>query len=366
MGGRRAGFTMLELVIVIAIMAVLSTVGFVSLSGFRGKQNLKKTTDELVAVIVGTQKRSISQDAGNRWNIRFSNTTSSGSQYIVFSGTTYATSAIDRTYGLNRGIVFSEPYSSSTFDAFFAPFTGTLPSKKIISMVTGRQDGFVGDILLNTVGRVEGRIESGLVGYWHFDENTSTTVYDASGFGNNGVLVNTPTWQTGTNCISGSCLNFVNTSSQYVNVTNIPNLPSFTMSAWVNGSAAGYEAIARVIDGSSYGFEIDTAPAGTLRARFDTSSLTNQVVSNTQNVKDGAWHHVALTYDASSKAGIVYADGIASSPLTITGTLPTTFSETRIAYLGWGNYWNGKIDEVRIYNRALSATEILNMYNDLK
>ncbi|MEK7089654.1 MAG: prepilin-type N-terminal cleavage/methylation domain-containing protein, partial [Patescibacteria group bacterium] len=237
----RGGFTMLELVIVIAIMAVLSTVGFVSLSGFRGKQNLKKTTDELVAAIVGTQKRSISQDAGSRWNVRFSNTTSSGSQYIVFSGTSYATSAIDKIYGLNRNIQFSEPYSGSTSNAFFAPFTGTLPSKKIISMVTGRQDGFVGDIIMNTAGLVTGRNESGLVGYWHLDENTSTTAYDASGMGNTGALVGTSTWQTGMSCVSGSCLSF-NGSGQYIDsgANSILGTKPFTLTVWIiTNSVAG-------------------------------------------------------------------------------------------------------------------------------
>lgn len=370
----RTGFTIIELVVVIAIMAVLSTVGIASLIGYRGKQNLKKTTDEVVAAIVGTQKRSISQDAGKRWNVRFSNTTSSGSQYIVFSGTSYATSAIDKIYGLNRNIIFSEPYTSSTFDAFFAPFAGTLPSKKIISLVTGKQDGFVGDIIMNTAGRVEGRAESGLVGYWHFDENTSTTAYDASGMGNNGTLANAPAWQTGTSCKSGSCLNF-NGASVYVIAghgasLNLVNAAS--ISFWFNPASATAGYATHPIQKWT-----GTGDADYVMYFFGgTSGQTNQIVfyANAGGVWSSVssaytvpafnnWYHVVWTY-TNSGGGRLYVNGLQIGGAQGGGVLATNVGDLFIGTDAADA--PASIDEVKIYNRALSATEILNMYNDLK
>lgn len=384
-GSRRAGFTLLELVIVVAIMSILAAVGFVSLSGFRGKQNLKKTTDEVVAAIIGTQKRSISQDAGKRWNMRFSNTTSSGSQFVVFSGLSYATSAVDRAYGLGRNMQFSEPSTGNLFDATFAPITGALPSKKTISIVTGKSDGLVGDIVLNTAGRVTERIENGLVGYWHFDEGVSTSTYDASGMGNNGTLYSSsticanpptstcPTWQTGASCKSGSCLSF-NGTTDYINIPNSASIDptaSWTLSAWVYRNSIGsqhsiLEKYDWVSGKGNYGMRID---ATNKLVGFTVSGFLSDSVTGTTNLNAGTWYFVVSTFDSSINTLKVYVNGVLENtnsnatikPPSSSASLKIGSRGSDIATLFYGN-----IDEARIYNRALSATEILNMYNDLK
>lgn len=76
----------------------------------------------------------------------------------------------------------------------------------------------------------------------------------------------------------------------------------------------------------------------------------------------GGWHHVAITYaGGTSGAFLFYVDGLLESSGTRTMNLGSTYGY--IGYLGSvGYYWNGSISDVRIFNRALSASEILNIY----
>ncbi|MEI6479218.1 MAG: LamG-like jellyroll fold domain-containing protein [bacterium] len=370
---KRDAFTLIELLIVVAITAILSTASFLSLSNFRGMQNLRKTVDEVNAVVVGTQKRSMTQDKGNRWNVRFSNSTSTGSQMMVFSSSSYSAGVVDRTYTLNRSILFSEPSIGNIFDASFSPITGVPQSKKIISMWTGRKDGFVGDIIMNTAGLVTKRTDSGFVGYWHFDENASTTAYDASGIGNNGTIVSGPIWQTGTSCITGSCLSF-NGSSGGVNIPSnevfnfgtgdfslsgwfyIPSLPG-TWKSIINRGSAG---------SAGYGMELNSGSQ--ITCSIQAAGGTNQHVGGSIPTIN-AWHHAVCVFGRNSMV-YVYLDGVLSTSAAYgagnNGSVSTSNPTTIGMHISGTWNFNGIIDEVKIYNRALSATEILNQYNDLK
>ena len=364
------GFTMIELLIVIAIMAILSTTGFLFLGNFSANNNLKKVLSEVEAVATATQKRSITQDTGKRWNIRFINSASSGNQFIVFSGLSYATSAIDRTYALAHNVQFSEPSVGNSFDALFAPITGALPSRKIISMVTGRGDGFVGDLIFNTSGLVTKRSESGLAGYWHFDEGVGTTAFDAAGMGNNGSIVNSPIWQSGSSCRSGGCLSF-DGINDYVNASSSSfkfGTGNFSVSMWVYPTSFVSEVglydslILGGVGGRTDAFVlVQNASTGNIRLFSQnayTSATSNSLFLNT-------WNHIAIV-----RSGVTVTFYINGAPDPTTVTLPTNITSGG-AVLGRysdvsGGYFSGRVDEVRIYNRALSATEVATMYSDLK
>ncbi len=120
------GFTILELVISIGILAVLGTISVLSLNGYGTSQNLQLSINELSAVVQSTQKRSITQENGHGWGIHFLNATGT-SQYTVFSGPSFASGTPERTYSLRRGIQFVDPASGTSKDLIFAPETG-LPS----------------------------------------------------------------------------------------------------------------------------------------------------------------------------------------------------------------------------------------------
>jgi prepilin-type N-terminal cleavage/methylation domain-containing protein len=377
----KKGFTLIELIIVVGLMVVAALTALVNLSGAKYGRDLANTTREVAAVIRDTQNNVITQKDGKRWGIRFTNSISGAHKYEVFSSSSYATSVVERLFSLSRGIKFSEPGTGLYFDQVFEALTGKPSASKYISLVNNRRDGLVGDILLHRSGRLTTKIESGLVGYWHFDEATSTTVYDASGFGNSGTLYSSsticanpptsgcPAWQAATNCRAGSCLRFDGTND-YLNLPDaVLKSDVVSVSAWIKTTETrDLRAIvdrANTSGGTSAGWRFDIRSSGALRFRLHTNN--GVVAPEGGNITDGNWHLAVGTYDG--QAVRVYIDGSEVASLTLSGNIKYTgVSALTVGSQvgGTSNFLNAIIDEVRIYNRALSATEILNLYNDLK
>ena len=354
----RSGFTLIELLVTVSIITILATTSFVFLGSYRSRQNLEKTLDSIEAVVTATQKRSITQDAGKQWGVRFTSS-STVSQYEIFSGASYSTSTSERTYGVKAGIQFFEPSVGNSFDALFAPITGTLPTKKIISLATGRGDGFVGDLLLSTSGKITKRNEKGLVGYWHLDEGSGTTARDVSGTGNTGTITSGTTWQVSGSCPSGGCLVF--NGSQLVNAGNNASvkISQGTMMAWIKTANAGASYRGIVAKQSAYGMFLMSNVFG-LYNWGGTGWMSTGILLN-----DNAWHHVACSFQSGVANGtLCYIDGVLK--LTTSMSVVNQNVTLQIAEANAGQYFTGSIDEVRVYNRVLTASEILNIYNDLK
>ena len=363
---RKSGFTMIELLVTIGIVAILSSVSFISLGTYRKKQNIERTLDEVVAAVQSTQKRSVTQEGGYAWGMRFENNTTSHT-YEIFKGSTYASSTSMSKLGLSRALQLMNPYASSTFDALFAPITGALSSKKVISVGTGRNDPYVGDLILNTLGRATKRTEEDVVGYWHFDEGTASTTYDASGGGDNGTLMSSPTWQSEANCKAGKCIAF--DGVDYVSVSTIPNVTSaLTVEAWAKTSIvtdATYDTIVSKFSSGHYNGWFLRRNANTSVVYFTlyNNSVSTASITGPTIVAD-QWTHYAATFDGTIAR--IYVNGVLSA-----SDLSASIGSATTNFVISGNYgstenWNGSIDEVRLYSRALTATEILNHYNDLK
>jgi hypothetical protein len=151
----------------------------------------------------------------------------------------------------------------------------------------------------------------------------------------------------------------------YISIPDSPSLHSLTTSitieAWINVSQfpeGDWTAIVTKGDSSwrlhRYG--------ETSQIAFGTSGLDNEDLSSMQNVDDGQWHHVAAVYDGATK--YIYVDGNLDNWCPATGTIdqnsyPVCIGENAEQT---GRLWNGLIDEVSIYNRALTASEIRTIY----
>ncbi len=206
-----------------------------------------------------------------------------------------------------------------------------------------------------------GAAVSGLVGEWHFDGNAQ----DSSGNGNHGTISGA-TFVTG---ISGQALSFDGVND-YVTSGNGSSLNFgagyFSLSAWIKTTAMGNADNEVVIyfSGSNgyYYFGIHPGNPNPNGASFIINDGSTQDASyGTTNLFDGKWHNIVFTRDATSLK--VFTDGIqeGSQPsrgLNV-GTGTTTISNKE------GSWFNGIIDEVRIYNRALTASEIQANYNAL-
>ena len=363
------GFTLIEIVIVLGVVAGLLVVGFLSLGNLRGKQALDSVLQEITVAARDTQKKSIAQEEGARWNIRFSNDGAGDYRYEVFSGVAYSPSAVQKISRLRNSVRFTDPFASSTRDVFFNPLTGRPLETKIISLANRRSDGLVGDVIIKSLGSILPRLETGVLGYWHFDENTSSTAYDASGMGNNGTLINGPTWATASNCKSGSCLGFDTSFFQQVSISNSLGLgpkTALTLSAWIYPTGTGgSDVMSTVIQGLSppaYYLSFNDSVNALSCYWYDTIPAGYHTTGN-NSISLNQWSHIACVWDGTNIKQ--YINGMLANTVAVTGagaspTLVVIGAETT------ARQFQGIIDEVRIYNRALSAEEVKRQYYDLK
>jgi len=215
----------------------------------------------------------------------------------------------------------------------------------------------VGTLVSILVFPVALQAQTGLVAAWNFNEGTGTTVADASGNNNTGTISGA-TWSTLGRY--GNALSFNGTnnlvvvnSSASLNVTT-----AMTLSAWVFPTAtqSGWRTIMqREVDAYFLNASND---AGPLRpAGGGTFNGTVRFVGGPTALAVNTWTHVALTYDGAAIR--LFVNGTQVATAARTGTLQTNASPLRIGgNVPYGEYFQGRLDEVRIYNRALSASEI--------
>jgi hypothetical protein len=205
----------------------------------------------------------------------------------------------------------------------------------------------------------------GLVGYWSFNDGTGTTATDFSGNGNTGTLTNMSAPATATSGWGkgklGGGLNFDGTND-YVNfgTGNSLNLSTGgTISMWFkkNGNGGGsYQALIQRFDASVTGYQIYINNSDNI-VRF----YTNTVLASTYTLSDSNWHHYVVVNDGTTTH--FFVDGVArgsGAQSMVSVTSPTT---NNIGNYSSSGITNGAFDEVRIYSRALSATEVGALYS---
>lgn len=204
------------------------------------------------------------------------------------------------------------------------------------------------------------RLSSGLISYWKMDEGTGTSITDRSGnsnTGNFGTGTSAPSWGTGK---FGSAVDYG--GNDYITHTQSPSIAnsSFTIAGWVYADSVSADSTWFSMGNSGAVNEqlhLRMDPAGGIRFGF----YGNDVDTPTSTFTTGVWHHVVYTYDISSGVRRIFFNGsksaedIASAPYSGNGV-------TYIGSFGGGEFWNGNIDEVRIYNRALDPSEVTALY----
>lgn len=206
-------------------------------------------------------------------------------------------------------------------------------------------------------------VATDLVGRWGFDEATGTIAYDMSGNNNNGTLINSPIHATST-CKLGYCLTFDGVSN-YIDVSGFSGVPAFsegTLSFWVYPTRwSNYDNVLGLQSSATNVNVIRIERSNDLvRAIFGNSSGSYNDVYSTSTLTANSWHFIVLTWNSPSSTASVYLDNLPNSN-TIT-TWPSLYNAFRIGTGYTGRYFQGIIDDVRIYNRALSADEIKRMY----
>ncbi len=204
----------------------------------------------------------------------------------------------------------------------------------------------------------------GMVAYYPMDEGSGSVVGDYSGQNLSGTAVNSPTWNTTADSKFGRSLAFSPGSSQYVSVSHNAALnfsTQMTFAAWVKGSLGNQMSI---IDKGDYGdaFRV-LIQGGGVSERVPAVQLKGSTVLGTTAIVSGSWTHVAFTYNGAETK--IYVNGsLTDTSTAITGALSTTATAMYIGQGGLNNlYFDGTIDDIRLFQRALTAAEILSIYN---
>ncbi|MEU4702249.1 LamG-like jellyroll fold domain-containing protein [Nonomuraea dietziae] len=197
-------------------------------------------------------------------------------------------------------------------------------------------------------------LPEGLVAAYGMNEGTGTSVVDASTTGLTGTTANA-TWTDGK---YGKALSF-NGSSSKVTISHNPALvmpAGHTLSAWVKPTdLSSWRSLAfkNHSSGVSYGLY---ASNGTVPSSWMRVGGNHLQVNGTSALPTGTWTHVAATHDGST--GRLYINGTEVATASIS-TLEDSGGDLTIgANTYWGEYFNGVIDELRLYKRAQTAAEI--------
>ncbi|GEM_PF-2509188 len=203
---------------------------------------------------------------------------------------------------------------------------------------------------------------SDLHAHWKFNETSGTAAADSAG-SNNGTLTGGASW------IGGRINNAVllNGSSGYVSLPAgiVSSLNDFSITTWVFVNANS--TWARVFDfgtgTGTYMFLTPQSVAGTIRYAITTGG-SEQQVNGTAALTPGQWNHVAITLNGTT--GILYVNGVAIGTNTSMTLKPSGLGNTTLNYIGKSQfsdpYLNGRVDDFRIYRRALTASEISTLF----
>ena len=194
--------------------------------------------------------------------------------------------------------------------------------------------------------------DENLVGYWAFDDGSGSVAVDGSGNGNDGTLVNMEEadWVDG---VSGKCLSF-DGSNEYVSIPNVILTNIWTLSMWFNiDTIDSYDMLYSGTDNTDIQLFFHATSKHLTTSVENTERDTGWDVS----AHYGEWHHVVWTHNNSNNT-IVYIDGE-----VVLNTTDATYTKSDDnvcigATLAGSFTIDGKIDEVRIYNRALTPSEV--------
>jgi len=198
--------------------------------------------------------------------------------------------------------------------------------------------------------------QTGLVAAYAFDDGAGTIAKDVSGNALNGTLSNA-TWTAAGKY--GVALSFNGTTS-WVTVADAAVLDltsAMTLEAWVKASAvADWRSVilkerAGGLCYALYASNTNSTPSAYIRRSADIDATSASTLPVNQ------WVHLAATYNGTSL--ILYMNGAPVASQAVTGSMATSTAALRIGGDSvWGEYFAGLIDEVRVYNRALSQSEI--------
>jgi len=301
----------------------------------------------------------------------------------------------------NQSAGSKEIYLNGVLDASATNLQGTItPSGAPVHFAarpaeTSRQgyfDGVLDEVRLWSIAREGTRIsanfgrdlngtEPGLAGFWKFDEGSGLVAGDKSPYalkadaalaGGMSDLNRVPGREVSAALLLQYCLN-LNGQDEYIQVTqaDLFNLTNLTIEAWVKPAGVGFRTTLRKGD-YGYGLAIDEAgylrfastrpladwPRSTRPLELERDAQGNPIL-DAQNHPVGAWNHVAVVIDSAANTTTFYINGqpagTNASSFVVNNTGPVLLGRDG---LGGTNYFQGLMDEVRLWNVPRSSAEV--------
>lgn len=317
---KQTGFTIVELLIVIVVIAILAVIAIVAYNGIQGRAQaaavssaLEQTNKKLA--IYAVDNSAYPPDLAT---VGINNSSGTSYQYYVNNSTSPQTYCVTATNGTTS-------YSATQ---------GTIPASGDCGAVA-------------------------LVAEWKFNGNAN----DSTSNGHNGTVVGA-ILTNGKDGGANGAYSF-NGVDQYINYGNSTafNSSDITFTSWVKPNVVtGLQEI--MAKEMQYKYRLNGINLDILISANGTSWA--KIVTAPANFSAGSWYNVAVTVSSSTNTVVAYVNGVQIGSYSL-GTSITAFNGMNLyagTHLPNGEMMNGSIDDMRVYNRALSSTEIQAIYTN--
>ncbi len=196
--------------------------------------------------------------------------------------------------------------------------------------------------------------------HWSLNEGMGSSAADVSGNGNTATLRGGATWVQGR---FGSALFFDGVDDYLSTIVAQSNPLPFSLSMWfsTNANAGVLIGFGSTSTGQSTSYDRDIKLTSTGALSFRCYPGNNRTITSPSSYNDGEWHHLVATL--SSAGMFLYVDG---APVVSDTATKSAESFTGYWKIGYSNapYFQGMLDDIRVYNTALSSEDILLLYGD--
>ena len=259
------------------------------------------------------------------------------------------------------GAIGSAVWSTSTYtnDTLTITLSTATSAPTVALLDTVTLDGTIKDKFYRAiidsipiVGSFDENIPTGAVAFWRFDEGSGSTAYDPNG--NNGTLRGDTSWTGGK---FGSALSFDGTGD-YVEVPHNSSINpvNITVELWAKSNTATWNETGMLVSKRNAYILHPTGGSKIMQFYFYDGEWHCAEYTSLKDLTQ--WHHYAGTYDGAWLK--IYEDGVLMDSLNYAGSIG---SDTGSLFIGWddgisGRYFDGFLDEVVIYDSALTAEEV--------
>jgi len=208
------------------------------------------------------------------------------------------------------------------------------------------------------------RIDSeSIVGIWLFDEGDGDIAGDSSKNGNDGTLNGNLDWVDGK---FSTAISFPGIRSNSVSIphTDAMSLATFTVTAWINMEKLAFQTVVgKYAGGDDANYDIQIRSNGCVKMWVFFGGQGIQATENDLVVTDAEWHHVAGTCDET--VAKIYIDGMLKGEVAVPAGKTPDMNDSPITIGGSViNSYQGLVDEVGLFNVALSEEDIASIMND--